>query len=174
MGTGFYTPEVLEEFRRKRDEKRKKHLAYVNAQNLKKRTLIRAKAQLEALADYHLRTLKGQKIDDTQETVVVKANDVKPRPPEPTNGDVPTTTNGKRKKLEELLTMEDVELAIEVLRLCLRDGDKEIAKYIIDQKFGQASKRTEVTGANGEPMNLLLYLPQKGSFRPDPQEEKTE
>lgn len=39
--------------------------------------------------------------------------------------------------------------------------DKECNMYLIDQKFGRPKQRTEIGNADGEPLSVNIYLPEK-------------
>ena len=50
-----------------------------------------------------------------------------------------------RQEFIDLITNDDVKKALSVLRNKMKDGDSDAAKYILDQKFGKAKQRTDLS-----------------------------
>lgn len=54
-----------------------------------------------------------------------------------------------RKDLQELITNDDISKALSVLRFKMKDGDTDSAKYILDQAFGKARQRNDLSLEGG-------------------------
>jgi hypothetical protein len=53
-----------------------------------------------------------------------------------------------------------------VLRKHLKDQEKDVARYFIDQVYGGPNKREQPVPTGGKTMKLVLFLPKRGSYRP--------
>lgn len=54
-----------------------------------------------------------------------------------------------RKDLQELITSDDIKTALLTLRSKMREGDTDSAKYMLDQVFGKARQRTDLSLEGG-------------------------
>jgi len=58
-------------------------------------------------------------------------------------------TSEAKKALREMITDNDVKLALTCLRSAIRNDNTDAAKYLLDQKFGKPRQSVEVDGGIG-------------------------
>lgn len=59
-------------------------------------------------------------------------------------------------KFTDFFSPEDAEDAVIKAKELVKQGDRDMIKYVIDQWFGKAKQSTELTGKEGEPLKIMF------------------
>lgn len=76
-------------------------------------------------------------------------------------GRKPGIPNKRRKALDELIDDKDVELCMKTIKEAIKNTTNaklklDAAFYLLDQKFGKARQRNEITGSEGKEFVLEI------------------
>jgi len=76
-------------------------------------------------------------------------------------GRKPGSPNKRKRELDELITEDDVALCMQTIKNAIANSENkrlrlDAAFYLLDQKFGKARQRNEITGANGNEFILEI------------------
>ncbi len=74
------------------------------------------------------------------------------------NGRPKGKINKVRKMLQEQISDKTVTMCIRKLEKLAGEGNTDAIKYLLDQKFGKATQRTELTGEDGKKVQIdIVY-----------------
>ncbi len=77
------------------------------------------------------------------------------------NGRPKGKVNKIKEQLQNLITDETVKICLSQLEKLAKKGNTDAIKYLLDQKFGKATQRTELTGQDGKGIKIEVVYTNK-------------